>query len=149
MTDVTKAAIGLFAEGFQDFEAVHTSWPNEHSCYILRHHADGSTLLGTLYFHNDNVILDPSPELGDGAWIRFPYADPAYPFNLIELLYDRLRGYLRHLYRFGDALSAGATLHLQKTEESIDLLLAHNQRLHLGEADGRPSVLVIAPDRVS
>ncbi len=141
MTDITKAAIDLFAEGFQDFEMVHTSWSSENSCCIIRHHADGSTLLSTLYFHNDNVIFDPTPELGGGAWIRFPFADPAYPFKLIELLYRRLRGHIRGLYRH-------EPWHFEETEQSIDLLLRHNERLHLGLNDGRPCVPVVTRDGV-
>lgn len=145
MGDVQEAAIALFAEGFQEFEEVHLSWPNEHTCYVLRRGGDGSTCLADLYFHADNAILDLAKDVSDGTgWKRFQYADPAYPHNLIELLYRRCLDWLRDVYRLGDALGAGAAAHLQKTEQAVHLLLAENQRLHLGLDDGRPGVLVVS-----
>lgn len=140
MGEVQQAAIALFNEGFQEFEEVHLSWPNEHSCYVLRRNGDGGSIcLADLYFHAENAILDLAKDVTDGTgWKRFQYADPAFPHNLIELLYLRTLDWLRRLYRFEPWF--------EELEERVHLLLAENQRANLGFDHGRPCVAVVSGD---
>ncbi len=137
MDDVQQAAIALLTEGFQEFDGIHLSWPTEHTCHVLRKEGDSSTCLADIYFHADNAIIDLSKHVSDGTgWKRFQYADPAYPCNLIELLYRRGLDWLRRL----------DLPHLQETEQTVHFLLAENERLHLGLHDGGPGVLVVGRD---
>lgn len=140
MGEVQQAAIHLFTEGFKDFELVHSTWTHQTTCLILLRRMDGNTRLASLYFHSTNVILDLDPKLGGGVWERFNYADPTYPLDIIQLLYGRIRDYLRSRHLPG-------SVHLQKTEQTIDFLLAESQRLHLGlESDRITGVAVVGGD---
>lgn len=132
--DVAKAAVALFTEGFQEFWSIRTVWPNDHTCHI-QNNGSPSSHVASLYFHSENVILDLDKAIIDGGdWKRFSYADPAYPYNLIELLYGRILHWLRGFGGF------------QQTEQIINLLLAQNKRLHLGQDDGGAGVLVVRRD---
>ncbi len=116
---IQEAATALFAQGFKEFEGVHLSWPTDTNCMVINRENGSSKQLADLYFHSDNIVVDLFLMKGGVNWLRYEYADPAFPYNLIDLLYHKILDYFGRHSRF------------QEIKKIIDLLLAENKRLHI------------------
>lgn len=129
MLDVVGAQ--LWAENFPKFEHFRVHKVTDTHYMIRWQEKSGGKAdhcLFDCYFHLEGAIIEVDHklqcEVGASSWDRFPYSDPAYPFNVNSYLLDLFGLYLR-----GCRPAIGQPL-FEELQVSIDLLRAENQRLH-------------------
>lgn len=138
--NVREAAIALFNQEWKDFQDnPNTKWRQKVTLLTYIYFHDVAATFLNCYFHAENAVMDLSEDMaGDIGWARFPYSDPAFPNNLIELLYRRA---LRYVRRFSHNIPL-----FEKVEQTLNLLIAKHKHLHMGCYDRDTSILEVSGD---
>lgn len=138
--NVKQTAIALFNQEWLDFQGgSNLSWIKKGAGCVQIHHTDRATTCVNFYFHAENAVVDLSGDIVDGdGWLRFQYADPVFPSNLIALLYRRALGYVR---KFRDTIPL-----FEYTEQVLNLLLTKHERLDTSGCNRDAGVLVVGCD---
>ncbi len=109
MRDVKDAAIELFFSLVRDFEEVRFSQTSMSTVMVLRKDADGDNkVIAQLYFHDNNLIIETTAEMGREAWDRYEYQDPGYPETAVRGFLGQVAAHIRRVTRFMPAATQAA-----------------------------------------